>query len=91
MSENKNILEKGDTILTRKGREMKVIAIHIVDKKIVRVDAIDMSEPSPLRTPVQAIDIVRILRKAKPRADKIDGKGNKLDEDGVKIGPTDKK
>lgn len=56
-------LEKGDTILTKDGRTMQVIAIYKPDGIARCCDCIAVGDESPMRTPIWSDNIQKILTK----------------------------
>ena len=59
-------IEKGDVILLKDGRIVRVLAVYKPDGIIRRVEVVDDSSDSPMRTPVQSKDIARIMKKHEP-------------------------
>ena len=63
-------IERGDVIATKDGREMRVLTVYKNGNAIHRIEGIDDSVDSPIRTTVYSADITRILRKAKKAVEK---------------------
>ena len=57
-------LEKGDVILCKDGREMQVLSIYKPDGTVRRCDCVEVGVDTPMRTPIWAENISKILRKA---------------------------
>lgn len=61
-------IDKGDTILTKEGKEMRVLRVFQNGKDIQRLECVDDTTESPMRTTVFANNISRVLKKA-PKPD----------------------
>ncbi len=56
-------LEKGDVIITKDGREMRILSVYKPDGQVKRVDCVEEKSENPMRTPIFSENIGRILRK----------------------------
>jgi hypothetical protein len=57
-------IEKNDVIATKEGQTIRVMAVYMNGDVLSRIEGVDDSEASPMRRPVFANQIARILRKA---------------------------
>ena len=62
-------IEKGDTIATKDGRTIRVLAVYKNDFALTRIEGIDDSEATPMRRPVFSDQIARLIRKAPPKVE----------------------
>jgi hypothetical protein len=58
-------IEKGDTILLKDGRSVRVLSTYSPAGKLVHVNVVDDANPSPMRESVFEKDIAKILCKGK--------------------------
>jgi hypothetical protein len=56
-------LERNDVVLTKDGREMRILSIYKSNNTVHRVEAVDDSKDIPTRTTIYANNIMKILRK----------------------------
>lgn len=60
-------IEKGDKIITKDGRELRVLSVYKPDGTIIRVDGVEDNVPNPIRVPVFSKDIGRVMKRQKPQ------------------------
>lgn len=63
-------IEKNDIVATKDGRTIRVLAVYKNGDVVSKVEGIDDNEGSPMRRPVFAADILRVVRKAPKAEDK---------------------
>ena len=57
-------IDVGDVISTKEGRTYRVLSVYRNGEQIYKIEGIDDSELTPMRRPVFAHEIGRVLRKA---------------------------
>lgn len=57
-------IERGDIIATKAGESLRVVSVYYNGNDLSRVDALNDSDPSPMRRPVFSNQIARVLKKA---------------------------
>ena len=60
-------LERGDMILLKDGRTVRILSVYKPDGILRRVDCVDDASENPMRQPVDVKDVARILKKAPPK------------------------
>ena len=56
-------VEKGDTVITREGKTVVALAVYYNGDVLSKIEGIDRSEDSPMRRPVFANQIIRVMKK----------------------------
>jgi hypothetical protein len=58
-------LEANDIISTKDGQSLRILTIYKNGNEVSKIDGIDDNSPSPMRVPVFANNIARIMKKHK--------------------------
>jgi hypothetical protein len=65
-------IDRNDIIATKDGQTVRVLSVYYNGDALSKIEGIDDSEASPMRRPVFAAQIARVLRKAEPPEPKVE-------------------